>query len=116
MGARGRITSTGNFSTARNELERLGGCHLAFVSRKTSQFTYFAQQLGNSLWQGKDVLDFGGNIGNILRDPNSTIDIERYWCLDVDNEAIAVGRRSFPQAHWVWYNRYCFFFNPGGLP
>lgn len=89
---------------------------MAFVSRKTWQFTYFAQQLGDSMWRGKDVLDFGGNIGNMLRDPNSTIDIERYWCLDVDNEAIANGRRSFPQAHWVWYNRNCFFFNPSGLP
>lgn len=89
---------------------------MAWVSRKTRQFTYFAQQLGDSIWRGKDVLDFGGNVGNMLRDPNSTIDVERYWCLDVDGEAIANGRKSFPQAHWVWYNRYCFFFNPGGLP
>ena len=89
---------------------------MAFVSRKTWQFSYFAQQLGDAMWQGKDVLDFGGNIGNILRDPNSTIDVERYWCIDVDDEAIAKGRSSYPQAHWLWYNRYCFFFNPRGLP
>lgn len=68
------------------------------------------------MWRGKDVLDFGGNIGNMLRDPNSTIDVERYWCIDVDNEALAKGRSSYPQAHWLWYNRYCFFFNPRGLP
>ena len=89
---------------------------MAFFSKRSGQFTYFAQQLGDFMWQGKDVLDFGGNIGNMLRDPNSTIDVERYWCIDVDNEAITKGRSSYPQAHWLWYNRYCFFFNPRGLP
>ena len=78
--------------------------------------TDLARQLGDAMWRDKDVLDFGGNIGNMLRDPNSTIDVERYWCLDVDKEAIANGRSTYPQAHWVWYNRYCFFFNPSGLP
>ena len=89
---------------------------MAFFSKRTRQFTYFANQLRDPVWQGKDVLDFGGNIGNMLRDPNSTIDVERYWCIDVDNDALAIGRSSYPQAHWVWYNRYCFFFNPRGLP
>lgn len=88
---------------------------MGFLSTKTGQFTYFAQQFGESNWRGKNVLDFGGNVGNILRDPDSTIDHERYWCLDVVGESIAKGAVEFPDAHWVFYDRYCFFFNPDGI-
>jgi len=88
---------------------------VAFLSTKTGQFTYFAQQLGEADWHGKNVLDFGGNIGNILRDPNSTIDHDRYWCLDVVPESIEKGQAEFPHAHWIFYNRYCFYFNPFGV-
>ncbi len=91
------------------------GVSVAFLSTKTGQFTYFAQQFGESNWRGKNVLDFGGNVGNMLRDPNSTIDHERYWCIDVVNESIEKGKIEFPEAHWVFYDRYCFFFNPCGI-
>jgi SAM-dependent methyltransferase len=80
------------------------------------QFTYFLLQLGESDWKRKEVLDFGGNIGNLLRDPNSTVDEARYWCIDVSQEAVEAGRKSFPKANWIFYNRYCFFFNPNGIP
>lgn len=88
---------------------------MAFLSTKTGQFTYFAQQLGEANWRGKNVLDFGGNVGNILRDPNSTIDHERYWCVDVVAESIEKGKQEFPEAHWIFYDRYCFFFNTNGV-
>lgn len=88
----------------------------AFLSTKTGQFTYFALQLGTRDWHGKHVLDFGGNIGNMQRDPDSTIDEERYWCIDVVRESIESGKKAFPNAHWVFYDRYCFFFNPEGIP
>jgi hypothetical protein len=87
---------------------------MAFLSTKTGQFTYFSLQLGNSDWRGKYVLDFGGNVGNMLRDPNSTIDEDRYWCVDVVRESIESGKVAFPKAHWIFYDRYCFFFNPQG--
>ena len=89
---------------------------LAFISQKHNQFTYFSMQLGEPDWSKKDVLDFGGNVGNILRDPNSNIDSKRYWCIDVSKEAIECGRRAFPESHWIAYNRRCFFFNPEGIP
>ena len=87
---------------------------MAFLSTKTGQFTYFSQQLGEPDWHGRNVLDFGGNIGNILRDPNCTIDDERYWCIDVVRESIERGKEEFPKSHWIFYDRYSFFFNPQG--
>jgi SAM-dependent methyltransferase len=89
---------------------------MTFLSTRTWQYTYFAKQLGEPVWRGKDVLDFGGNVGNMLRDPNSTVDVGRYWCIDIDEEALRVGRRRYPEAHWLHYDRYCFFFNPRGAP
>jgi len=87
---------------------------MAFLSSKTGQFTYFSQQLGERDWSNRNVLDFGGNIGNLLRDPSCTIDEERYWCIDVVRESIERGREAFPNAHWIYYDRYAFFFNPQG--
>ena len=89
---------------------------MAFFSTKMGQFTYFSLQVSEPVWRGKNVLDFGGNIGNMLRDPNSTIDHERYWCLDVAKESIEKGKAAYPNSHWLFYNRYCFFFNPHGVP
>lgn len=88
---------------------------MPFLSTKTGQFTYFSLQLGEPNWRGKYVLDFGGNIGNMLRDPNSTIEPDRYWCVDVVKESIDRGKAMFPKSHWVFYDRYCFFFNPHGV-
>ena len=87
---------------------------MTFTSTRFGQFTYFSTQLGDTNWRGKNVLDFGGNIGNILKDPNSTIDPERYWCLDVDQESVAQGKSAFPSSHWFFYDRYSFFFNQQG--
>lgn len=89
---------------------------MAFISSKKGQFTYFSLQLGADNWHGKSVLDFGGNVGNMLRDPNCTIDHERYWCVDVVEESIASGKAAFPESHWIFYDRECFFFNPRGTP
>jgi SAM-dependent methyltransferase len=88
----------------------------SFISTKSGQFSYFSKQLHQETWRGKYVLDFGGNVGNLLRDPSCTIDEERYWCLDIVKEALERGRLAYPKAHWVFYNRYSFAFNPDGIP
>ena len=86
-----------------------------FLEARTDLFLYFAEQLGERDWSDKDVLDFGGNIGGLLRDPNSTIQATRYWCIDIVAEAIEQGRRDYPQAHWLFYDLYNVRFNPYGV-
>ena len=53
------------------------------------------------------VLDFGSNCGNLLRS-NKIIKPEQYTGIDVDKQAIDVGKILNPNATWMWYNR----FNP----
>jgi SAM-dependent methyltransferase len=88
---------------------------MAHISSRSDQFAYFSAQLGTRMWRGKDVLDFGGNVGNILRGRGCTIDEDRYWCIDVTAEAIEQGKASHPNAHWLFYDRYNFAFNPTGI-
>jgi SAM-dependent methyltransferase len=82
---------------------------------RSGQFDYFDRQLGHPDWTSRQVLDFGGNAGHLLRDPNCTIRPENYYCIDVLQEALAEGARQFPQAHWIHYNRYNCSFNPDGI-
>lgn len=82
---------------------------------KSGQFAYFNRQLDYPDWSGQAVLDFGGNVGNLLLDPDCTIHPEDYYCVDVIQEALEEGRQRSPQAHWVHFNRYNCSFNPEGI-
>ncbi|HEU4390526.1 MAG TPA: class I SAM-dependent methyltransferase [Blastocatellia bacterium] len=88
----------------------------SFISNKFGQFRYFDTQLGHPDWSGKMVLDFGGNAGNILADPESRIDPGRYWSIDVSSDAIRKGGERFPESRFIFYNRHNLEFNPGGEP
>lgn len=87
---------------------------MAHISTVTGQFNYFDHQLGHPDWTGKRVLDFGGNIGNILLDPSCKIEPENYWCIDIVREAVIQGKERHPAAHFVLYDRYNHEFNPTG--
>jgi SAM-dependent methyltransferase len=87
-----------------------------WISNRRGQFSYFDRQLGHPDWSEATVLDFGGNVGNILLDPGCTIDPRRYWCLDIEKDAIAEGQQRHPLAHFAFYDRYNFEFNPCGTP
>src|ERR687895_1207799 len=69
------------------------GVMASWISTRTGQFAYFDRQLQHPDWSGKKVLDFGGNVGNILLDPKCTIEPANYWSIDVSRDAIAEGRR-----------------------
>jgi SAM-dependent methyltransferase len=84
------------------------------VSGATGQYAYYDHQLDHPDWASKKVLDFGGNAGNILLDPNCQIVHENYWSIDVSRDGIGVGRRRHPRAHFILYDRYNFAFNATG--
>jgi glycosyltransferase involved in cell wall biosynthesis len=88
---------------------------VSHVSGKGGQFQYYDIQLGHPDWKNSKVLDFGGNIGNILRDPQCTIDHRKYWSLDVSEDAIEMARRLYPEGNWLFYDRYNHAFNPRGI-
>jgi hypothetical protein len=88
---------------------------VAHLSQKLGQFEYFDAQLGHPAWKGKHVLDFGGNVGNFLKGGKPEVEEDKYWCLDVSEEAITHGQRNFPEAHWIWYDRYNLSFHPRGF-
>lgn len=78
------------------------------------RFTYFNQQLKNVNWSTDKILDYGGNWGNLLRDPDSTIPPSNYWCVDVSSDAIEQGKKDYPDAHWFHYNKWNHCYNSKG--
>ncbi len=89
---------------------------MSFITGNDAQYAYFDAQLGPRDWRGRKILDFGGNTGNILKHPASTVDPSLYWCIDVSPDAIALGQTAHPDAHFVFYDRYSYEFHPGGVP
>ena len=85
------------------------------ISERQTQFSYFDQLLGGPVWNGSKILDFGGNVGGFLAGAGDHVDHDDYWCLDVTKGAIEQGRRDFPRAHFVFYDRYSGYFNPNGV-
>jgi hypothetical protein len=85
------------------------------VSTRLTQFSYFDQQLGSPVWKGRKILDFGGNVGTFLAGAGDNVQHDDYWCIDLNAAVIEDGRRSFPQAHFVHYNRYSSQYNPNGV-
>src|SRR6266853_4657631 len=85
------------------------------LSTRQTQFSYFNQMLAGPAWKGKRILDFGGNVGGFLVSAGDHVDHGDYWCLDLTQAAIDEGQRSFPRAHFVYYDRYSSYFNLKGV-
>jgi len=85
------------------------------VSTRNTQFDYFDQALGRPAWKGRKVLDFGGNVGTFLAGAGNRIDHQDYWCLVLNLDVVEQGRRTYPEAHFIHYNRYNSQYNPNGV-
>ena len=85
------------------------------VSTRLTQFSYFDRQLGSPGWKGRKILDFGGNVGTFLVAAGDHVDHEDYWCIDLNPAVLEEGRRTYPRAHFVHYNRYSSQYNPNGV-
>lgn len=85
------------------------------ISTRLTQFSYFDQLLECPIWKGRKVLDFGGNIGTFLVGAGNHVDHDDYWCIDLNPVVVEQGRRTYPRAHFVHYNRYSSQYNPNGV-
>ena len=85
------------------------------VSTRLTQFPYFDEVLGHPVWKGRKILDFGGNVGTFLASAGDKVDHEDYWCVDLNRAVIEQGRRTYPRAHFVHFNRYSPQYNPKGI-
>ena len=85
------------------------------VSTRNTQFGYFDEVLGRPAWKDSKILDFGGNVGTFLGGARDRIDLEKYWLLDLNLDVVEQGRRKYPSAHFLHYNRYSSQYNPNGI-
>ncbi len=92
-----------------------GKSEFTFFSGRTLQYDHFNAHLGSPNWNGKKILDFGGNVGGFLTGAPSTIRQEDYWCIDLHKPALERGRKALPRAHFVFYNRYHNLYNTTGI-
>lgn len=88
---------------------------MAHISTRTTQFNYFNTVFGEIDWANKKILDFAGNNGTFLTGaPDGLIQPDDYWCLDVDQNALDLGKDAHPEGHFVRYDRYSCFDNVTG--
>jgi SAM-dependent methyltransferase len=85
------------------------------VSTRQTQFPYFDELLDRPSWKGRKILDFGGNVGTFLASAGDNVNHEDYWCIDINPAVVAQGRRTYPRAHFVHFNRYSPQYNPYGI-
>ena len=65
-------------------------------------------------WENLKILDFGGSKGNLLRSSKGKILPTNYTSVDVDTEAIALGKKDYPEADWIHLDLYSPVYNPSG--
>ena len=64
--------------------------------------------------QNLSILDWGGSKGNLIRSSNGKILPTNYTSVDVDLEAITLGKKDYPEADWIYLDLYSPMYNPAG--
>jgi 2-polyprenyl-3-methyl-5-hydroxy-6-metoxy-1,4-benzoquinol methylase len=64
--------------------------------------------------QNLSILDWGGSTGNLIRFSNGKILPTNYTSVDVDLEAITLGKKNYPEADWIYLDLYSPMYNPAG--
>lgn len=75
-------------------------------------FTYFST-MKSSLRNGT-ILDYGCNYGSFLESSNKKFKNENYTGIDVDIDALKVGKKLFPGAKFIHYDGFNPMYNPDG--
>ena len=90
-----------------NSLER----NLLLSNLKRDLYTPLSQSFN---WENLKILDFGGSKGNLLRSSKGKILPTNYTSVDVDIEAIELGKKDYPEANWIHLDLYSPMYNPAG--
>lgn len=77
-----------------------------------NSYDYFCK-LNNGPIKGS-VLDYGSNYGQFLESSQNRFPHELYTGIDVDNEALVEGRKIFPNAQFIHYDKHNFMYNQQG--
>lgn len=64
---------------------------------------YLKSATGIEDFSDMDVLDWGGNHGNLIRDG---LRCKSYTCADIDNQGIHMGKQDFPEHTWIHFNKF----------
>lgn len=83
------------------------------IHPRTNRFPTFID-LYPGLNEKTKVLDFGGNRGNLLYFSNYQITESNYTSVDVSYDSLLSGKKDYPNANWIYYNRKSFMYNNYG--
>jgi len=78
----------------------------------TNRFHLFEQLI--DIKPENSLLDFGGNRGNLLHFSDGKINEHSYTSVDVSLDGINMGREEFPNANFVYYDRWNSMYNHSG--
>jgi hypothetical protein len=87
--------------------------HIFNRAPENDRFGFYEELFGDL--EGKTVMDFGGNSGNLLHFSDGKIREEDYTCVDVDLEVMEQSMMEYPMAEWLHYNTHHPVYNPTGI-